>query len=302
MKTLRLRLVGGLGNQIFGVIAGVYFSKRLNRKLELNIWDVAQSHSEFDIRSFALPYTVVGTKRKLYGVSLFLNRVRHSLIYRFGFILKWNPFPLPFFVDSGFEENSKISSRWSLVFFSGYFQDFRYLDSLESEFKKALTLTRKSPQLITLEKEVGKYIDIAVHVRRGDFLAAKNYHGCLSAMWYLKVLSSNLQVAPESSTLWIFSNDIEWCKTEFIPLRNSGWGRIIFVSEKDLIDPAENFYLFGTLKYQVCANSTFSLLAARLGRNENVVVPQTLNINGDFKTLERSIPSHWIQIEPIWED
>ena len=81
-----------------------------------------------------------------------------------------------------------------------------------------------------------------------------------------------------------------------------GWKKIIFVSEEDLIDPAENFYLFGALKYQVCANSTFSLLAARLGRNENVVVPQTLNINGDFKMLERSIPSHWIQMEPIWED
>jgi hypothetical protein len=302
MKTLRLRLVGGLGNQIFGAIAGVYFSKRLNRKLELNIWDVAQNHSEFDIRSFDLPYTVVGTKRKLYGFSLFLNRVRHSLIYRFGFILKRNPFPLPFFVDSGFEENSKIFSRWNRVYLSGYFQDFRYLDLVESEFKNALTLTRKSSQLISLEQEVGKLIDVAVHVRRGDFVAAKGYHGCLSAMWYSKVLSSNLHVSPESAALWIFSNDIEWCKTEFIPLGKRGWKRIIFVSEKELIDPAENFYLFGSLKYQVCANSTFSLLAARLGRNENVVVPQTLNINGDFKMLERSIPSHWIRIEPIWED
>jgi hypothetical protein len=302
MKILRLRLVGGLGNQVFGAIAGVYLSRRLDRKLELDIWDVAQSHSDFDIRSFALPYTVLGTKRKLYGFSMFLSRARHSLIYRMGFLINRNPIPLPFFVDSGFDENLGIQSRWNRVYISGYFQDFRYLDPFETELKAAFTLSKKSSELVRLEEEVGKHNDIAIHIRRGDFLAAKSYHGCLSITWYLNVLRERFETLSTESALWIFSNDIDWCKKQFASLGEAGWKKIIFVSENDLIDPAENFYLFGLLKNQVCANSTFSLLAARLGRNENVIVPKILNINGDFKLLERSLPAHWIQIEPIWED
>ena len=54
MENLRVKLVGGLGNQIFGYMGGYWLARNQNRKLVLDFTEISYNHSEFDLTSFNL--------------------------------------------------------------------------------------------------------------------------------------------------------------------------------------------------------------------------------------------------------
>jgi hypothetical protein len=299
---MRVKLVGGLGNQIFGTIAGIYLSKLFKRKLVLDLSDVSYSHSPFNIESFQLSGISV---KKIKGVKRhrkLIQRLQNSFEYRFKKALGSVASILPIFYDRGYENNVNGDLAYNKVVARGYFQDFRYLQGLETELRDIFKLSSKSNKLIQLESQLLESSNIGIHIRRGDFVAAKKYHGLLSVEWYEKIFNEKKELVTADTTLWIFSNDIEWCKRHLRAITNLNWKKYIYVEDSELIDPAEVFSLFGLMDIQICANSTFSLLAARLGGNRRVIVPEILNLTGDFKALEDSLPAHWEKVRPIWED
>ena len=301
MRKLRIRLVGGLGNQLFCYFAGLALSSQLERNLELDISDVSHEHSRFDIRSFNLICEVVGKVNQPTSWNLFKRRAINSAKYRSSFILKRLQGFLPLLTDAGFEQNFRFKSFFPKVYAHGYFQDLRYLDALTKNQKESIKLKSPSTDLDTLRAKAGASKSVAVHVRRGDFVAAASYHGCLSAEWYTRVIQQVLNSDEGIKQIWFFSNDIEWCQSKFLNLSKPEQTQLVFLGENELLDPAEVFVLFGEFDFQICANSTFSILAAALGRNESVFLPSELNRTGSFRDLEISLPKNWIQVSPIWE-
>ena len=53
---------------------------------------------------------------------------------------------------------------------------------------------------------------VSVHVRRGDYLNDKDYHPVCSREYYDKAFS----MFSENTSYLLFSDDIEWCKKNFI--------------------------------------------------------------------------------------
>jgi hypothetical protein len=296
-----MRLVGGLGNQIFTYFAGVALAEGSGRRLEIDISDVSHEHSQFDIRSFEITAQVVGKDNLPTVGNLFKRRVLNSLEFRLGFLLIKVSKLLPLLRDSGFEKNISFQSRYKRIFAKGYFQDFRYFELASYPVRESFKLKSSSRKLGQLRETVTASKSVAIHVRRGDFVAAASYHGCLSADWYEEVLSQILSTNPQIEQLWFFSNDTDWCKESFSNLDFAFDKQIIFLGEEDLEDPAEVLVLFGDFEIKVCANSTFSILAAALGKKSDVFVPSVLNRTGSFKNLELSLPKEWVRIPPIWE-
>lgn len=291
-REIHVRIVGGLGNQLFGYFAGLYLSKVSGRKLVLNMKDASKVHSTFDLGSFKeiSEFKVTSTK---YPLNKKLVRVIDSFNYRFPRISRLINSTVGNYFDDSIQINTIISqSRRRKIRLKGYFQDFNYLDRLQK-----ISLTLEAPNYNPIENEK----TLAVHIRRGDFVYEKNSHGCLAVNWYHEAISHHLSASDNVEHIKIFSNDDNWVKSNLESLLPKTTIPVEIVKFNDQEDPALSFMAFSCCRYKVCSNSTFSLLGSKLFPGETVV-PYPYNRKGNFKVLEESSPKDWIRIPSIWEE
>ena len=87
----------------------------------------------------------------------------------------------------------------------------------------------------------------------------------------------------------VFSNDINWCKTNLQGLAKN----LIFIENEPYY---HDFYLMSLCKHQIISNSSFSWWAAYLNRNPDKIVVAPMNWftkASDFNTTDL-IPDEWI--------
>ena len=159
----------------------------------------------------------------------------------------------------------------------GFYQSFKYFN--KEAFKAMLTIPRHN--------EIPLKTDVAIHIRRTDY-TKKNFHKLLSIDYYynsLNTLSSKLKI----SKIYIFSDDINWCKQNFI--HNTS---IEFVTLEDEI---EEFCFMMTFENIIMANSTFSWWAAYLSEGSNIYTPKHWFIDGcNLNTMDLR-PNYWNVID-----
>ena len=298
MEKLRVKLVGGLGNQIFGYMGGYWLARNQNRMLVLDFSEISYNHSEFDITSFNLNAVIENHK----GINPFRNlvsRVNSSFNFRSPKIAKSLSFFTEKFSDQGFTSNQNFLTSKKNVDARGYFQDMKYVDFFLKENSK-LELIEENSNLNSLKKLINKPNQIAVHIRRGDFLSLKDYHGVLDISWYIKILNQHETSNSEPYDLWLFTNDKNWAEEKFSNLKQQNCRQIFVVTDEILPDPATSFLLFSEAPIKICANSTFSILSSRMGSGV-VYVPKSIARSGAQKDLEASLPIDWLKVDPVWE-
>ena len=121
-----------------------------------------------------------------------------------------------------------------------------------------------------------------MHVRRGDYLKFKDTHPPCSVEYYNQAISS----FSESSIFLVISDDIEWCKENFLG------DKFYFVEgNEDYID----LYLMSLCKNNIIANSSFSWWAAWLNRNKEkiVIAPEKWFGNEVQYNTDNLLPSSW---------
>ena len=171
--------------------------------------------------------------------------------------------------------------------FVGYWQCldtyFPILAQLRKEFRvKEEFYTDK---YLKLKKLITKLESVAVHVRRQDYLTTDGFF-VLPFRYYLQTIYEL------EGNLFIFSDDIRWCKRAF--KKEYFTGTITFVDIEDYLA----FDLMQLCKHNITANSSFSSLAAFLNLNENKIVyaPKKWNTIEPPKLKERKehLPKDWI--------
>lgn len=299
MKEVRVKLIGGLGNQIFGYIAGYWFSQKLNANLLLDFSEISHKHSKFDITSFKLNAHFVNMDKRNHFFRNLRTRATASMDYRFPkSFQRWDLFTHRY-NDQGFDQNNFFQSDKDKITLRGYFQDLRYFDKY-FEDNYSLQLNTKSDNFKSHVNEIQQSNQLAIHIRRGDFLSNKQYHGVLDFNWYLKVLSMFEDLTPNPTRIWVFSNDIAWCRTMFSGINKLRSYDILYVTEDQLRDPAEHLMLFSMAPNKVCANSTFSIISAKIGQGL-VFAPTVITRSQEQTGLAMSYPSNWIKVDPVWE-
>jgi hypothetical protein len=291
-RQLHIRVVGGLGNQLFVYFAGLYLSKVSGRELVLNMKGASRVHSSFDLLSFS-EISGVRTFSARYPMSKQLARFIDSFNYRFSRISAVLNLFAGNYVDQGIHINTIISqSSRCKIKLTGYFQDFEYLNGLQNS---QLTLIASDQDSTSDEKT------LAIHIRRGDFVNEKVSHGCLAASWYHRAISHQLSTSDNIKQIKVFSNDDEWVKANLNRLVPQTAVPVEIIKFNQSQDPAFSFMAFATCGYRVCSNSTFSLLGSKLFPGVTVV-PYPYNRSGHFEVLEESSPKNWIRIASIWEE
>ena len=291
-RELHIRIVGGLGNQLFGYFAGLYLSKVSERELVLNMKDASRVHSSFDLNSFK-EISEVRVISSRYPLNKKLARAIDSFNYRFPRVSRLINSTAGNHFDDSIQLNTIISqSSRRKIKLKGYFQDFNYLDRLQD-----FSLTLRAPHHNPSKNEN----TLAVHIRRGDFINEKTSHGCLTVNWYYEAISHHLSASDSIGQIKIFSNDDEWVESNLERLLPKTTIPVEVIKFNDQEDPAMSFMAFACCRYKVCSNSTFSLLGSKLFPGDTVV-PYPYNRSGNFKVLEESSPKDWIRIPSIWEE
>jgi hypothetical protein len=123
----------------------------------------------------------------------------------------------------------------------------------------------------------------SVHIRRGDFLKI-DFYNKLNMDYYNKAID----LVGRDKHFIIFSNDIPWCKENFV-----GINATFIENEKDYID----MYLMSLCKNNITSNSTFSWWGSYLNPNPNkkIYTPRTWFIHSHSN--EDIIPLEWIKID-----
>lgn len=167
----------------------------------------------------------------------------------------------------------------------GYFQSEKYFNE-----DKIRDLFRAPKQISDFIDENYNWILVnptcSIHVRRGDYLNLPNHHPTCSMDYYKKAM----EIMPEGTKYLVFSDDIQWCKENFI-----GEEFEFVEGLKDVVD----LYLMSSCDNNIIANSTFSWWGAWLNNNEDkiVVAPKLwfgpAKNNFDTKDI---IPDKWIRL------
>lgn len=293
-----VRLVGGLGNQLFIYFAGLYVSRKNNNQLvcDLSYLDTDTSKHGVSISSFSIEGFFTRKPTWLVQTNIKWTRFASALCHRSKQFRKFYQFFSHSFVskdvgyDAGLEE---IRAGRTLL---GYFQTWRWVRALEDESKLLLTIQNPSDWFTQMGEIAARTKPVIIHVRHGDYQLDENaFIGVLGPNYYKNAIVE-VRAAGVSSQLWVFSNDIESAKRLLSPhvCEDISW-----IIAPDGTDPAEELALMQFGGAHIIANSTFSWWGAYLSRSTKIVIAPRLWFKAQNEPLDL-IPPDWRRIDNDW--
>ena len=269
-----VQIAGGLGNQLFQYAFGRCLAYKYNTELKLDLTKMQgreNSHHDhyklnyFNVQeNFATPEEIA----KMQLIEEFpVNGIPGSFI--------------PNIFEVG--DNKLLFGNWHS---EKYFVDIA--DIIRSEFTLKKPLEKNSAAW--REKILSAECAVSVHVRHGDYLTcySRNTRGVLPIRYY-QVCIEELQKNFPNLTVFIFSDDLEWCKEN-----------LKFDVPTEFVEGCEHsfeeLYLMSLCKHNIIANSTFAWWGAWLNKNPNkkVFAPYTWH-RGGFAG-ETVFTEGWIKI------
>jgi hypothetical protein len=292
---VEIELVGGLGNQLFGYYAGLYYSSKYNADLSLDFSNLESPiHMNSDLREFHLaPHQAKLRVLNKTVAGDFIRKVNDKVIISYPTITKIIHPLTEFFKDSNeFEVNP--SGKKHRIQLRGYFGNFEYFESVKNQYPKP-SLRTISDSFIRLSKEAETSRPIMLHIRRGDYVTHSKIYGLLSQDYYLEAIELASHYTSQDD-IWVFSDDSRAAKT----ILKGHKSRVRLIEEEFKLTPAESMILQSLGIINITANSTFSAWAAALNDNAiQRICPDTYFL--DNRETPNWPPKDWMAIRSKWE-
>jgi hypothetical protein len=251
-----VRVLGGLGNQLFGLFFGLAIAKELNNKLLLDPCLInfgSNSNRELTLNKLDPIYEKTEIKENSIKISRIISRSR--LLKR----VYWkylNSFTKN--VKEGDLSNPKFRFRSNQIF-QGYFQNWFYVDrfsKLSSKF--GLSLKQPSKNFQETLKELQRINPICLHLREGDYIQFPEIFKIIPQKYFDFALNREFEKDAQRE-VWIFTEQkdlLQEYKNEFL----NKAARII--DKNSGLTELESFLLMANCKTIIATNSTYSLWAA----------------------------------------
>jgi hypothetical protein len=289
---LTVEIAGGLGNQLFMLYGGLYFSQYLDKELKYNTLDLGKisgSHPGLNIQGLGLLQTDEAENYLFAWLQKFLWKLRRFIqIDHIGRNFLASTFVTP---EIGFISPHSVPPETR--FLRGYFQSWKYFELLpEKPILNHECIPSPSDWFKKMKEEIGTNAPTVIHVRRGDYGLAENRSiGLLSVEYYRHALS----ILDVSKPIWVFSDSPEIVETELQSVKRE----LIFIKPPQESDPVESLLLMSLASEIVISNSTFSWWAAYLsGASTRILAPaKWYESQPDPVDL---IPCNWERIESRW--
>jgi len=272
MKTLTLRLRGGLGNQLFQCFAGIEIAKLQNRNLVLDkSWYRGEFHRnglldsrKFELDEYEFLNRITVSESNLFFTSPGLERIIRSL-----------PRKVALAVGNVHELSSKeLSGRRSVSTF-GHWIGTNYLPSRDRARELLVSELRvKSEDYLSALAEISRGNCVAIHVRGGDYHNFPEVYGVLTSKYFRSALD---KIGAKGKGIWLFSDTPEHAKEVLgknLPIE-------VDVSSELSLSSAQTLALMSCASTLIASNSTFSWWAAYANTKGAIVFPKKYTQNLD---------------------
>lgn len=263
-----IRLVGGLGNQLFQYACARAVALRHGVELVLDTRELSRgaSHAIYGLDRFAIAARVEADER----LPPARNRLFLYALWRTGF---GRP---RFLRERGLGVNPRVLAAGDDTYLHGYFQSQDY-------FSDALGKIRAELRIITppsaenqawLDRIMADEGAVSVHLRRGDYVKVKKgnaTHGTCDESYYraaIAAISARNNMRPRA---YVFSDDPDWARAHL----DLGVETAV-LGHNGPMQHYEDLRLMAACRHHVIANSTFSWWGAWLNPSltKTVVAPK----------------------------
>ena len=282
-----VKLMGGLGNQMFQYMFGQYLSKKYNEKIYYDV-EFFKHYSEsekLEIRNIELlkfNFDIEIVDYKKYPFLNYNNR-KEKFIYLLKGLLSLNRNTFNFVSDSKFTLISKVFSIFFRNnYYIGYWQAYRYILDLEFKLKDSQNLINTKVKEKILNSNA-----VSIGVRRGDYV---KLGAIICDIEYYKKAINLIYKKLDNPVFYIFSDDIEWCR------KNIKLSDKYFFVEANKDTPFENMELMSLCKHNIISNSTYEWWGAFLNKNKQKIVIYPKKWKFYETKKNKLIPSEWIKI------
>jgi len=290
-----VRLIGGLGNQLFQYAVARHLAEIHGSVLKIDIsgFETYKLHKyslwPFNIQEhFASTEEVAKLTPKM-GVA---GRMLRRLLCRPQKLAKTH-----IKEKDPFCFNPEILNLPDGIYLDGYWQTEKYFANIEDNIRREVTV--KTPQMHK-NKELAELIAsceaVSIHIRRGDYVSnndTNKKHGTCELDYYFRCVEHLGQMV-ERPHFFIFSDDPGWARDNL----NLTYPTTI-VDHNSADKNYEDLRLMCQCKHNIIANSSFSWWGAWLNKNLDkiVIAPKKWLNDSSIDTSDLDlITDSWIQL------
>lgn len=286
------KMQGGLGNQMFQYAMAKAIAKKNKDKFKIDLsFYTNQKLRQYELHYFSIDENIADQSECsiLKGENGFIRK----LMIRLG--VKLNV-PASYICESKDDETKFQSSIYNLtgsLYLEGYWQNEKYFKNIRNEILQDFEAKDKlSDNAIQHLEAIRATHSVSLHIRRGDYLSnskANKVHGICDLDYYKKAMT-HISRCVKNPVVYIFSDDIEWCKKSLDFIEN----KVFVDNTKTVVDDLE---LMRNCNHNIIANSTFSWWGAWLNNNSNkiIIVPKKWFRSENMQHLTLA-PKEWIAI------
>lgn len=272
---ITVKLMGGLGNQMFQYALGRKVANSRDTDLSLDVSGYDNIHPgdtprHYEMGIFNIRASLDGsyhpyrgensTKplgKQLGAVLGVLSGRRQTLIQ-----------------EKGFPFDSRALDAPDGSYLIGYWQTEKYFKDIRSQLIKDFTL-KQAPNKANhdMAAKIAKVTAVSLHVRRGDYVTnanANQFHG-LAPLDYYNAAVKLMCAKVKDPHFFIFSDDAKWTQ-ENIKISQP----TTYVTHNDANTGYEDMRLMAQCRHHIIANSSFSWWGAWLNQRaaKTVIAPQ----------------------------
>lgn len=270
-----VRIMGGLGNQLFQYAAGLGLSQRHNVPLKLDL-------------SYYVEFAKTKWARR-YGMNHF--NIIPSVASEEEIASAKS---CEYLKEEHFHYHPEIEQAGPMVYLEGYWQSERYFQEIREELRKQYVFIDKpSKPNRQMAERIERCPSVAFHIRRGDYVTDRHVRQLLGACpWeYYERAVRFLAKKVGKMHFFIFSDDPLWVK-KHLELKHP-W-TLVDINNEDTC--YEDMRLMSLCQHHITANSTFSWWGAWLAQNPRkiVVTPEKwMRLQSEKWKTTDLIPEGW---------
>jgi hypothetical protein len=291
-----VKLMGGLGNQMFQYAAGRRLALFLGVDIKLDIsWFKKNPLRSYDLGAFNIVEHFASTAEVL---SL-TNEKRHMVARLAKRVLPAFLLTRSTHVKERYSHfDNSILSLPDNVYLNGYWQSEKYFLNIEDIIRKEFTVKfQQTGKNLELDRKIASCESVSIHVRRGDYITNEHInrtHGVCGIEYYLLCVDKIKQYI-ENPVFFVFSDEPEWARDNLeLPYETT------LVHHNGADRNYEDLRLMSQCKHHVIANSSFSWWGAWLNQHSEKVVLAPRQWFGKERQASRNmndlLPDSWVKL------
>ncbi len=285
-----VKLIGGLGNQMFQYAFWRFLSLKHNTTLYLDLDPFYYDIREYELGIFSIDEHIADAKHRPRYLYLWKNKLLDKIQYLIIFLCKkLNPKHIlenkhhPRIYPAMYNFNPEAIAKakdWCYV--EWFWESEKYFKDIEKIIKQDFTLKQEldDERNTQILEKINWCNAVSLHVRRTDYIGS-DYEGICGKIYYDNAITY-MKDQIKDPVFFVFSDDIARCK-DWLWLTTEAY----YIDRNIANNSYKDMIVMSRCNHNIIANSTFSRRWARLNLDSNkiIIAPKRFNKFIDIKDI-----------------